>query len=72
MNTPITYATHFEYAQALHCGAQLGCLSWVGWRERGPADAVGMLLSSRPQAVCLKVTSVAGEVIGLAPGGLAA
>lgn len=72
MNTPITYATHFEYAQALHCGAQLGCLSWVGWRERGPFDAVSALLHHRPQAVCLKVTSTDGEITGYAPGGLAA
>lgn len=72
MNTPITYATHFEYASGLYHGYLPAFASWVGWRERGPADAVGMLLSSRPQAICLKVTSVAGEVIGLAPGGLAA
>lgn len=68
MPTVFVFAAHFEYWQHLHSGMRPAELSFPSFI--GAADVVSACLRHRPDAVVLKVTSVQGEIVGYAPGGL--
>lgn len=63
------YAAHFEYGHWLHMGHRPACMSLPC--RFGPEEVVKATLHHRPGAVVLKVTSIKGEIIGYAPGGMA-
>jgi hypothetical protein len=77
MNIPascqgLTIGVHFEYADALHGCDRLAHLSYPG--SHGAASvqhAVASVLRLRPTACVLKLTSIYGELIALAPAGMA-
>jgi hypothetical protein len=67
-----TIGVHFEYADALYGCDRLAHLSYPG--SHGVASvqhATANVLRLRPTACVLKLTSIYGELVGYAPGGMA-
>ena len=69
----LTIGVHFEYANALYKGDRLALLSHFSTHgSLGPSHAVAGVIALRPTACVLKLTSIHGELVGLAPAGMAA
>lgn len=68
-----TYGVHFDYADALYQNQRLAFLSYTtSHGDAGASHAVACVHRLRPTSCVLKLTSIYGELVGLAPAGMAA
>jgi len=67
-----TYGVHFDYVDALYQDQRLAHLSYTtSHGDTGAFHAVACMHRLRPTSCVLKLKSIYGELIGLAPAGMA-